>query len=282
MKVIPFETLYSTEFFISEPMSKPQNWASRGNIYNAIGKPKVSHTLLWFKNCSGVITDSQKNVITVEKNQLAYMAKGIEYIVEFRDTAPDVEDTVVIHFQMTDKAGNDIAPVLTPVICMKKVEPSIGLAIDMIAEEFKKNVVCTPEICSVIYKILAEICRKQKRRSTKNKFACIRTGIELLEQDSDMSIPNIARACGVSECYFRRLFREYSGENPIDFRQHHRIERAKQLLLSDEQLSVGEVAAELHFADIYHFSKTFKKYVGQSPTAFVHAEKYAAEEKNNG
>ncbi|MBQ9162523.1 MAG: helix-turn-helix transcriptional regulator [Clostridia bacterium] len=279
MKVIPFETLYSTEFFISEPMSKPQNWATRGNIYNAIGKPKVSHTLLWFKNCSGVITDSQKNVITVEKNQLAYMAKGIEYVVEFKDTAPEGEDTVVIHFQMTDKSGHDIAPTLTPVVCIKKVEPSIGLAIDMLAEEFRKNVVCTPEVCSVIYKILAEIARKQKRRSTKNKFACIRTGIELLEQDSDMSISDIARACGVSECYFRRLFREYSGENPIDFRQHHRIERAKQLLLSDEQLSVGEVATELHFADIYHFSKTFKKYVGQSPSAFVSAGKYSLEGK---
>ena len=92
MKVIPFETLYSTEFFISEPMSKPQNWATRGNMYNAIGKPKVSHTLLWFKNCSGVITDSHKNVVAVEKNQLAYMAKGIEYVVEFSDTDPDADE----------------------------------------------------------------------------------------------------------------------------------------------------------------------------------------------
>jgi AraC-like DNA-binding protein len=93
-----------------------------------------------------------------------------------------------------------------------------------------------------------------------------------LEQDSDLSITEIAKECGVSECYFRRLFQEYSGESPINFRQKHRIEKAKQLLLSDEHYSVGEIAEELGFSDIYHFSKTFKKFCGISPNKFVQIE----------
>lgn len=269
MKIIPFEELYYRDFFISDPISKPQNWYSRGNVYNALGKPKLSHTLLWFKNCSATITDSHGNVIEAGRNQLAYMAKDIEYIVEFHDTAPDEADTIVIHFQMTDKSGEDIAPVMVPTVCMKNVDVSLGMAMEMLAEEFKKNVVCIPEVNSVIYRILAAICQKCRRATTKNKFSCIREGIELLEQDSDMSISDISRRCGVSESYFRRLFREYSGENPIDFRQRHRIEKAKQMLLSDDMLTVGEIAQELHFSDIYHFSKTFKRFSGVSPTAFV-------------
>ena len=73
----------------------------------------------------------------------------------------------------------------------------------------------------------------------------------------------------MGECYFRRLFKEYSGDSPVEFRQKHRIEKAKQLLLSDEMLPVGVIAGELGFADIYHFSKTFKHYVGVSPAAFA-------------
>lgn len=269
MKIIPFEKLYNTEFVITEPIAKPQYWCARGNVYNAIGKPKISHTLLWFKNCNATIIDSDGNTLEIHKNQLAYMAKGIEYIVNFKDTHPDEEDTVVIHFQMTDTKGNDIAPTLKPVICIKNVESSFAMDINTIAEECKKNIVCLPQVNSIIYKLIAEICKKQKKRTTKNKFACIRTGIELLEQDTDLSIADISQKCGVSECYFRKLFQEYSGESPIAFRQHHRIEKAKQLLLSDEQLTIGEIATELNFSDIYHFSKTFKKFCGVSPNKFI-------------
>ena len=269
MKILSFDKLYSTEFFISEPLAKTHLWKTRGNIYSAIGKPKVSHTLLWFKNCRGTIINSDGRVIEAEKNQLAYMAKGLEYTVIFSETGDDVADTVVIHFQMTDKDGEDIAPADHPIICMKSVDSSYAMAMDMLADEFKKSIVCIPDINSAIYKILAEICKKQKKRTVKSRFACIRTGIELLEQNSDLGISEIADKCGVSECYFRRLFREYSGESPINFRQRHRIERAKQLLLSDEHFTIGEIAQELNFSDIYHFSKTFKKFCGISPNKFL-------------
>ena len=129
--------------------------------------------------------------------------------------------------------------------------------------------VCIPTLCGELYKILALICQKQKRRITRDKYACIRPGIQMLEQDSDLSLSEIAAKCGVSDCYFRRLFRQYSGESPMDFRQRLRIERAKQLLLSDEQYTVSEVAQELGFSDVYHFSKTFKSYCGVSPKKFM-------------
>lgn len=272
MKVISFDKLYSTEFIITEPMAKPQYWAARGNYYNAIGKPKVSHTLLWFKNCRATIRDNKGNVLEVGPNQLTYMAKGLEYSVHFSDTDPSRRDTVVIHFQMTDRDGEEIAPILKPIIGLKNVDAALALDIDLLAEEYGKNVVCIPKIQAVIYDILAAICQKQKKRTTRNKFACIRVGIELLEQDSDRSIAEIAAECGVSECYFRRLFQEYSGESPMTFRQRHRIERAKQLLLSDEHFTVGEVAQELGFSDIYHFSKTFKNFCGVSPSKFIEKE----------
>lgn len=268
MKIISFTELYSTEFFITEALAKGQNWYTRHNFYSCLGKPKPSHTLLWFKNCRAKITDKYGNEILAEKNQIAYMAKGLEYTVHFYDTAPDRDDSVVFHFQLTDNKEDDITPTLSPKICIKSVDATLAFAMDGAAAEFNKNVVCLPIITAVIYQLLGAACQRQRQRIVSHKYQYIREGIELMENNSDKTLAEIAQICGVSEGYFRKLFREYSGENPIDFRQKHRIEKAKQLLLLDTH-SIGEIAEELHFSDIYHFSKTFKKFTGISPQKYI-------------
>ncbi|MBR5459479.1 MAG: helix-turn-helix domain-containing protein [Clostridia bacterium] len=267
MKQIPFNELFHTDFFISETIVKAQNWYDRQNVYSCIGKPKPSHTLLWFKNCRGKITDKSGNVLEVGLNQMTYMSKDIEYTVDFYDTAPDRADTFVLHFQLKDASGEDIAPAFSPVLCITDVDISMAMAIESTAEECKKNIACLPLINSEIYRIFAFICKKAHKGIIKTRYAYIRRGIDLLENDSDLSMEEIAHICGVSEGYFRRLFKEYSGYNPMDFRQKHRIEKAKQMLLLDN-LSIGEIARELHFSDIYHFSKAFKKTVGVSPSEY--------------
>ncbi|MEE1116218.1 MAG: hypothetical protein UH851_05135, partial [Clostridia bacterium] len=160
MKLIPFEKLYNTEFLISEPIAKRQYWFQRGNTYNAMGKPKISHTLLWCQNCSVVITDKSGKVLTVKQNQIVYMAKGSEYRLDFFDTDPSRADTIVIHFQMTDLNGEDIIPSTIPMICMKDVDLSFAMLINSMADEFKNNIVCVPELKSSIYKLLSAICQK--------------------------------------------------------------------------------------------------------------------------
>ncbi|MBQ3052785.1 MAG: helix-turn-helix transcriptional regulator [Clostridia bacterium] len=273
MKIIPFEELYNSDFVITESLSKGQNWYTRNNFYSCIGKPKPSHTLLWFKNCRAKITDCNGKVLMAEKNQIAYMSKGIEYTVDFLDTSANQDDSVVFHFQLKNTDNEEIAPTLSPKICIKNVDTALALSIKSAAEEFNKSIVCVPTITSVIYQILAIACQTQRKKVVNRKYKYISEGIELMESNSDKTLNEIAEICGVSEGYFRKLFREYSGENPVDFRQKHRIEKAKQLLLMDTH-SISEIAYELNFADIYHFSKTFKKIVGVSPQKYIKNENF--------
>ncbi len=268
MKIIPFEKLYNIDFIITEPMAKKQYWYRHGKFYSCIGKPKPSHTFLWLKNCSAVITDKDGKSIEAKRNSLAYMSKGLEYKVKFLTDDRCDEDTAVIHFQLSDRDGDDICPSPIPLIAIKNVDIEFASLIDRMSDEYSNSVVCIPEIKASIYKILTAICKNQKKKSARDMYASIKEGIKLLEANSDLPIKEIAEICGISECYFRKQFKEYSGESPMDFRQRYRIEKAKQLLLSDEGLSVGEIAEELKFSDIYHFSKTFKKYTGCSPLAF--------------
>lgn len=276
MDIVPFENLYNSEFFISDPLAKGQNWYTRNNFYSCIGKPKPSHTFLWFKNCSAKITDMNGKALFAEKNQVAFMSKGIEYTVDFFDTAPNQDDSVVFHFQLKNIYDQEITPTLSPRICIKNLDTTTAFFIEAAAEEFNKNIVCTPIITSAIYQIFGLACQSRRQKIVNHKFKYISEGIELMENSSDKTIDEIAQICGVSEGYFRKLFREYSGVNPIEFRQKHRIEKAKQLLLLDTH-SIGEIADELHFSDIYHFSKTFKKTTGISPQKYARQMKSKSE-----
>ena len=77
----------------------------------------------------------------------------------------------------------------------------------------------------------------------------------------------LAALIGVSNVYFRKLFVQVTGMSPIAYVNSLRIERAKEMLKSDYG-SLSDVAQSLGYANLYDFSRAFKKRVGVSPSAY--------------
>ena len=89
-----------------------------------------------------------------------------------------------------------------------------------------------------------------------------------LEEDwtAQIELKDMARQLNMSYERFRKLFRQFVGHAPGEFRILRRIDRAKILLL--KQYTVAEVANELGYSDQFSLSKQFKRYTGMSPTQF--------------
>jgi len=64
------------------------------------------------------------------------------------------------------------------------------------------------------------------------------------------------------------LFRKSMSCTPMAYLRRVRVREAKRLL-AGRRYSVKEIAARLHFSDVHHFSRTFKKATGTSPTGFL-------------
>ena len=82
-----------------------------------------------------------------------------------------------------------------------------------------------------------------------------------------ISIKKLAELGNISLSYLEKSFIEATGKSPADYRNSIRIEHAKTLLLGG--FSIAEVAERVGFSDVYYFAKTFKRYTGITPGAFI-------------
>ena len=103
-----------------------------------------------------------------------------------------------------------------------------------------------------------------------SSFKIIAKGILYLEENENIDLPvsEIAKMCNVSEIYFRKLFKQYSGLTPVQFKMNKKIERAMQYL-AFENKTIKETAALLNFNEISYFCRVFKDKTGVTPGEYI-------------
>ncbi|MEO6876041.1 MAG: AraC family transcriptional regulator [Opitutaceae bacterium] len=77
----------------------------------------------------------------------------------------------------------------------------------------------------------------------------------------------VARAVGLSYENFRKQFAVRTGVSPGQFQKRKRIDRARSAIYQGDR-TLKQLAEELEFSDVFHFSKTFKQVTGTTPSEF--------------
>ncbi|OCA74819.1 helix-turn-helix domain-containing protein [Chryseobacterium arthrosphaerae] len=81
-----------------------------------------------------------------------------------------------------------------------------------------------------------------------------------------LSIDSIAKLAYVSKSNFFKMFKDEFGTSPNDFILQERINKAKELLAS--QNSIKETAYQTGFSDTNYFTRVFKQLVGVTPKSY--------------
>lgn len=117
---------------------------------------------------------------------------------------------------------------------------------------------------SCLYRLLWKIDESYTKIPTKYKKlqAALAEISEYYTQNEKVSY--YADLCDMSEANFRRLFREYTGMSPIDYRNDIRLIRARNKLQSGEY-NVSEAAIESGFSNLSFFIRKYKEKYGYTP-----------------
>jgi AraC-like DNA-binding protein len=89
---------------------------------------------------------------------------------------------------------------------------------------------------------------------------------------SNLSIEDLAVLCNLSPSTFNRTFQTLFNSTPASYIKTQRLERARELLLISS-LSITEIAFQTCFADVAHFSRSFKAFHHYSPSEYRSAFK---------
>lgn len=83
-----------------------------------------------------------------------------------------------------------------------------------------------------------------------------------------VSIEQMCSSLGYNRAYLSRIFKQETGLSPVTYLLKLRIEKSRQLLRERPELSVEQVAASVGLTDALYFSRQFKRFCAQSPTAY--------------
>lgn len=83
-----------------------------------------------------------------------------------------------------------------------------------------------------------------------------------------VSIEQMCASLGYNRAYLSRIFKQETGLSPVTYLLKLRIEKSRLLLRERPELSVEQVAASVGLTDALYFSRQFKRFCAQSPTAY--------------
>lgn len=137
--------------------------------------------------------------------------------------------------------------------------------------------------CALLSQLVILILRQSEKNSSgvaENDF--VAKAIQYVRNNyrESMLLEDIAKECNVSRVHLSRKFKKNVGVGISKYICDYRMEKAKELLLTQEKIRISEIAVSCGFNDSNYFSSQFKKICGVTPTQYRKDAKYEYDNNN--
>ena len=196
--------------------------------------------------------------IQVRAGELIFIPKGTRYIGTYSGENSEIK---VVHFNLLSGELPDYLSQPTKIDL-----PDAGREIDAFFAFGRNKAEESPlYFLSCLYRLLWRI--DGSRKTLLPKYRPLLTALSDMQvhPELDRSTAEYADLCHMSEVNFRRLFKQYTGLPPIDYRNDIRLKSARAKIRSGEY-NVSEASAAVGFANLSFFIRLYKKKFGCTPT----------------
>ena len=84
----------------------------------------------------------------------------------------------------------------------------------------------------------------------------------------ELSVPFVAQRVNMSPSYLTALFHKHLDISPAEYIRRVKLQESKQMI-RENKLNFTEIAAELQYSTVHHFSRQFKEKFGITPTEYA-------------
>lgn len=260
--------------FRDTPITEPFAFSSVGNRWNQerVTRPNGyrSYHFLLTESGAGCIEiqgvsyllSENEGVLIAPFIRHSYFSQNQEWITAFAAITGTIESSI---FRILNNR---------PFIFTTKAQgPRIRALIADIMERYEHPPVDNGQLSVCCYRLLMEFADTIYTHDLlsdplyRRYVAPILREIEL-HYAEPLTVPDLCQKVYVTPQYLSRLFKRYLGYPVYEYLTLYRINRAKELLITDRQMQVREVALRTGFEDASHFIGIFKKAVNATPGQF--------------
>ena len=115
-----------------------------------------------------------------------------------------------------------------------------------------------------LYLFLSKVLPDLRIVESDPKKALLQTALDYIMRNESFTVPELARACGISESGIYALFRKYANTTPIEIKHRLIAERAVAMLTNTD-MTVETIALSLDLCSSAYLRKILKKQTGRTP-----------------
>ncbi len=255
------ELICSGEYFI-DALSAAHRFITPPNTYIRYATEHKHDRLLYIASGNVRFDMFNKQLINAKKGSVIYVPYNIAYKTEWLgDTQGEIYS---LNYVMTDRDNYQIT--IAQEICdfcnydsyiLENLFKECYTAFEK--QEYGYILKCKYIFFKILYTLSA--CMADAGKSK------IGRALKYINNNylEETPVKELAEMCNLGECMFRRCFKAEMGISPVKYRNKLRIEKAYELL-TVEARSVVESMEMTGFYDASYFNKTFKAYMGKSPS----------------
>jgi AraC-like DNA-binding protein len=138
------------------------------------------------------------------------------------------------------------------------------ITFNLSSEKKRLKELAVASLTKIIYEWLYLI---EKKPLEDHQFLLVQKVISQIHLNisEQLSVKEMAEFAGCSEQHLRRLFLKFTKQSPKEYFLNTKLDAAI-FLIEKKNYSVNKVSVALNFYDQFHFSKSFKKKFGFSPS----------------